>query len=609
MRILLLDKLSAASFLLLIIFKILGFKIFFISITKYFRNKKLLAYLEKLNIHWFNYQIYNLESVKVEQMIKVSSFSKKLSTEISNKFWNPFFQNIYENKNYLNSCLNRKIHDETLSSIEIMEVCKSFHKDENKVFLWIDNSLINKNLNSEFYNFKNLNFFPNIQFKLLLTFIRKVVLNVFRLLKSSNLNIKKNDNLKIDDYNKFKIACYPHKGIIYGKEKLFIKDYFYSYQDENDPFFYKNILHVEWAKDEVYKSSIDYYQKNNIKYIFLRNFISSLSAAKIFFKEWSKNLILLVKLVIYDYQIATFFIITSFNILKIENSLKKINNVKMLLSCSDILLPIELSIACKKKKIITVAVEDRPHISPYGYEFIYDYYFVSGEKSKNIIEKRMPKYLINHVKELYLVKTDKYERNNINQNDLNQKNLNCIVMNYHSSKDWYENGRSSITNWESGLRFLHIINQLSTRFKSINFLIKSKSYEWLNIPYYSELVKKFKEKENILILSDQEKWNNIETLKKGDFAISVTTSLADEMLSLGKPVIIYNSFGGFPERIFDYGKRILANNFEEIAQKIDSIISNYQEYNLSLEEDRKKLFYEADPGKLKVEINKIFNSF
>ena len=182
-------------------------------------------------------------------------------------------------------------------------------------------------------------------------------------------------------------------------------------------------------------------------------------------------------------------------------------------------------------------------------------------------------------------------------------------MNYHSSKDWYENGRSSITNWESGLRFLHIINQLSTRFKSINFLIKSKSYEWLNIPYYSELVKKFKEKENILILSDQEKWNNIETLKKGDFAISVTTSLADEMLSLGKPVIIYNSFGGFPERIFDYGKRILANNFEEIAQKIDSIISNYQEYNLSLEEDRKKLFYEADPGKLKVEINKIFNSF
>ena len=99
------------------------------------------------------------------------------------------------------------------------------------------------------------------------------------------------------------------------------------------------------GKDEVYKSSIDYYQKNNIKYIFLRNFISSLSAAKIFFKEWSKNLILLVKLVIYDYQIATFFIITSFNILKIENSLKKINNVKMLLSCSDILLPIELSIA------------------------------------------------------------------------------------------------------------------------------------------------------------------------------------------------------------------------------------------------------------------------
>ena len=147
MRILILDELSLASFVLLIIFKILGFKVFFISITKYLRNKKLLIYLEKLNIHWFNYQIYKLESVKVEQMIKVSSFSKKLSTDISNKFWNPFLQNIYEDKNYLNSCINRKIHDETLNSIEIMEVCKSFNKGENKVFLWIDNSLINPLLN------------------------------------------------------------------------------------------------------------------------------------------------------------------------------------------------------------------------------------------------------------------------------------------------------------------------------------------------------------------------------------------------------------------------------------------------------------------------------
>jgi len=327
MRILILGKLSIINFLLLIIFKILGFKVFFISIEKYLRNKELLKFLEKFDIHWFNYQIHNLESVKIEQMIKVVSFSKKLSTEISNKFWNPFLKHIYEDKNYLNSCINRKIHDEALNSIEIMEVCKNFNNKENKVFLWIDNSLINKNLNSEFYNFKNLNFFPNIKFKLFFIFMRRFILNLSGLIKSSNLNAKKPYKLKIDDFKNFKIACYPHKGIIYGK-KLFIKDYFYSYKDENDPFFYKNILHLEWTKEDVLKSSIDYYEKNNIKYIFLRNFISNFYSIKILFKNWSKNLPLLVKLITYDYQIANFFIITSFNILKIENSLKKIHNVK-----------------------------------------------------------------------------------------------------------------------------------------------------------------------------------------------------------------------------------------------------------------------------------------
>ena len=53
-------------------------------------------------------------------------------------------------------------------------------------------------------------------------------------------------------------------------------------------------------------------------------------------------------------------------------------------------------------------------------------------------------------------------------------------------------------------------------------------------------------------------------IKVGDFAIAKPSSLAEEMLSIGKPVIICNDSGGWPGKVLDYGKLILANNYKEI---------------------------------------------
>ena len=98
MKTLIVNNLSVFTFPLIIFFRILNFKVLFISIDKYFRSKTLLNYLSFIDIKWFNYQEYKINHIGIEQFRKGIPFSDILSTNISNKFWNSYLQKIYENK-------------------------------------------------------------------------------------------------------------------------------------------------------------------------------------------------------------------------------------------------------------------------------------------------------------------------------------------------------------------------------------------------------------------------------------------------------------------------------------------------------------------------------
>ena len=76
-------------------------------------------------------------------------------------------------------------------------------------------------------------------------------------------------------------------------------------------------------------------------------------------------------------------------------------------------------------------------------------------------------------------------------------------------------------------------------------VIKSKNYEWMNIPFFKDIINDIKQRKNISILDDQKKWTPTQSINTCDFAISLYSSLSDEMLAIGKPVIIVNKFGIF----------------------------------------------------------------
>ena len=162
MKILVLNNLSIISLPIIIFFRLLNFKIVFISINNYFRNRNFLKFLSLFNINWFNYQEYKLDYVKIELMVKAAKFSENLSSEISDKYWHPTLEKIFINKFYLTACLTTYIYKyEIQNVIELMTIAKSFEKNGNKTYLWIPNNLISKRVNTQFYNLKNLNIFPN----------------------------------------------------------------------------------------------------------------------------------------------------------------------------------------------------------------------------------------------------------------------------------------------------------------------------------------------------------------------------------------------------------------------------------------------------------------
>ena len=76
-------------------------------------------------------------------------------------------------------------------------------------------------------------------------------------------------------------------------------------------------------------------------------------------------------------------------------------------------------------------------------------------------------------------------------------------MNLHSLRSWYYNGRATVINWRRNKDFYHEIINLAEHFPQVEFLIKSKQYDWLDIPYFKEISRQLYQKKNIRILSDQ----------------------------------------------------------------------------------------------------------
>ena len=76
--------------------------------------------------------------------------------------------------------------------------------------------------------------------------------------------------------------------------------------------------------------------------------------------------------------------------------------------------------------------------------------------------------------------------------------LVCLVLDYHSDKNWYKSSISPLVNWSENLKFYKIILNVAQNFPDILFVLKGKNYNWTQIPFLKKLQKLNKQKNLIL---------------------------------------------------------------------------------------------------------------
>ena len=89
------------------------------------------------------------------------------------------------------------------------------------------------------------------------------------------------------------------------------------------------------------------------------------------------------------------------------------------------------------------------------------------------------------------------------------------------------------------------------------------------------------------------KLTNYQFIQNFNFFITKYSSLTDDALMNRKLVMIYeNSI--FISGLVEYDKKIISKNVDELSQKINLIKLNYNKYNNSLNDFRKRFYTKFD---------------
>jgi hypothetical protein len=592
MKTIIFEKLKLLNLFLMIFLRIFGYKIFFVKISKYLQNKYLLNILKKIDLNWFNYQEYNLNTVETFQMQNFLSYASQISDLVSKKFYKNEMNKKFTKENYFKISLEFNLKKRIFECLEIVKINDYLNYNFNIKYIWAEKDIVsdlvfkkNQIININRLKIEFLELFP-LLIVLFIKFGKNKLVNIFN--QKEKINEKKNKE------RDFETVYFPHDLLTSG---LYQKNFFY-FESRKHLLNPNNILHIEWNDTYLTKENKKFYREKEFNFQLWSRFSTFITLKNTLIFIY-KNKLKFTKIFLWDYHI---FKIICFSIFKLEKTdlfLDNFSKVKLILSGHSDLFPPEILISSRKRKIITISIEDRIVLSGWSSRLMFNFYLVAGKTSKkNLINKQ-------HDNECAIINGLLFKSINIKKKFISEKkSFDCLVTDFHSEVDWYINGTSTINNFRLNKEFYEIVFELASRFNNINFMIKSKSYEWLDQKFYQQIVEKLLDKKNVLILKDQKKWTPEFSLNNCDFLFGLHSSLLDEGLASGKPIIIFDR-SNYPSKIFDYGKELLSEDLQEIIQKFEKLTYNFDDYNKSLDKCRSLLFYNIDQEKYKKEIEKI----
>lgn len=554
----------------------------------------MIKNLQYLNIHIVDY--HSFDDIKIHDVEKMK---KSLSQEILNKIFTDeiikHFSKLYTGIDRIEQKLKIILYDIIMRSIEriaqLFVIAGYFRNKGFDVYVFCyANPVTNIAFQDKSCRYPNLcpSFFFYMVFfsKLVIKALRSVSLIITgRLGLHSEKKIESQPEKAKIDLNTFEILYYTHQGVSYGN--LFLKDHYYS-NDESSPFFKKKILHVEISSKPVFNESVQvkFYETNNIPYIFQHyQWTDYISSAIDFFSFCWSNKQKMKELQKKNIQIKILLLLICYMFFKREyNALETFKNAKIALVGYDFLFPKERSLALQARGIKVVATQERFIQSFYASSsLILDEYLVIGDIVKERIAAN-PFCCIGQIKTTGCVRNDllfeyTHKMHESKRTTLKKEYMIVLVLDHHSALDKFDNYAVAANNWHNNKAFYKDIIKLAIEFPNAYFVIRGKNDNWCNISYFKDIYDVISSLPNIEVNRNYNAYNISYILAAGaDCVIAKHTSLGDECLAAGKPVLFYDftpNCSKIASSFFDYEKHpIFVYSYDELENRIRSILEN-----------------------------------
>jgi hypothetical protein len=154
-----------------------------------------------------------------------------------------------------------------------------------------------------------------------------------------------------------------------------------------------------------------------------------------------------------------------------------------------------------------------------------------------------------------------------------------LVLDYISPKQWWEN-TAPLVNQEANKAFYLDIIRLALDRPGVDFILRGKSDEWLANSFFQDIVAVIDQIPNLTVDRKYSELNRSYSLAaQADCLLAKYTSLGDECLAVGKPVIYHDwskNSVRYMQSFYDYaGLPIFAHDYDSMLKMIDRTLAGW----------------------------------
>lgn len=426
---------------------------------------------------------------------------------------------------------------------------------------------------------------------------RKATVNI----ETANEHSKEKTSRRVKES---RVAFVTHKGLDYGP--LFQKDLFYSPRIDSE-LHKERLLHIDYSD---WSSPSD-----KLTWVCLGNH----------HKSWVLNIsfafIVMCKGILHirhlRHILGLFLLARSYVIFRsFSKKLEAYPSLKIALIDYEILCPKELLLAFESRGIKTIAAQERTILSfykLYGSTILFHYLCSSPYFAEAM--KNSPLYSVDHY-----IPVGQYRSDNLLTAQKSpppqileaplSKGLRVITaLGLHTHIEWQNSQMDPLINWSAHRHFLKDMIRISSDIPDVFVILRYKEIDWVSLPIFADLITKINSADNITISMDYDKsYISYDLCAHSDLVIAKHTSLADECLSVGIPVL-FHEYTHNTERViadaFDYSpSKIMCFNYQELKERTLIIISGTPNVMTEDYEYLKKVVYGGlGDGKVKERIH------